>query len=100
VPVRTIMCLTSWASRYAKINVYMGPFVRMLNSAHAGRRLHASILLPIAAKIAIWMIRALLMLTVIDEKQFARSFDSWVVHEGEDVVVAKKDASLGGLGIL
>mmetsp|Transcript_6972 Transcript_6972/g.15184 ORF Transcript_6972/g.15184 Transcript_6972/m.15184 type:complete len:762 (-) Transcript_6972:5-2290(-) len=100
VPVRTMQCLASWASRYAKVCIYMSPFVRMLNNAHRGRRQHASIKLGVAAKLAIWVMRALLMLTVVAEQAFTRSFDSWIFRRGDDYVVARFDASLGGLGIL
>ncbi|KAJ1385755.1 hypothetical protein B484DRAFT_440366, partial [Ochromonadaceae sp. CCMP2298] len=100
VPVRTMQCLASWASRYAKVCVYMAPFVRMLNNSYRGRRQHASIKLSIAAKLAIWVMRALLMLTVVDEQGFARSFDSWAEEKGGDHVVARFDAALPGLGML
>ncbi|KAJ1393592.1 hypothetical protein B484DRAFT_277253, partial [Ochromonadaceae sp. CCMP2298] len=96
VPVRTMQCLASWASRYAKVCVYMAPFVRMLNNSYRGRRQHASIKLSIAAKLAIWVMRALLMLTVVDEQGFARSFDSWAEEKGGDHVVARFDAALPG----
>ncbi|KAJ1417340.1 hypothetical protein B484DRAFT_400865, partial [Ochromonadaceae sp. CCMP2298] len=99
VPVRTMQCLASWASRYAKVCVYMAPFVRMLNNAHRGRHQHASVRLCTAAKIAVWVMRALLMLTVVDERAFARSFDTWE-HFGDEVVIPRFDASLVGIGVL
>ncbi|KAJ1397005.1 hypothetical protein B484DRAFT_472186, partial [Ochromonadaceae sp. CCMP2298] len=98
VPVRTLQCLASWASRYAKVCVYMAPFIRMLNNAHRGRHQHASVALGIEAKIAIWVMRALLMLTVVDEQRFARSFTTWEDVGEAEVVISRFDASLAGIG--
>jgi hypothetical protein len=53
LPVRTMQCLASWASRYAMVCVFMAPFVRMLNNSHRGRRQHASVSLSVPAKISI-----------------------------------------------
>ncbi|KAJ1402594.1 hypothetical protein B484DRAFT_405375 [Ochromonadaceae sp. CCMP2298] len=46
------------------------------------------------------LMRALLMLTVVYEKGFARNFDSWTEQKRGEHVVVRFDAALPGLGML
>jgi hypothetical protein len=101
VPVRVLQRLASWAERYSLICVLIAPFQAALYRSYA----HHSDMgyvhpLPLSAQKAIWLIRCLLMLTVIHGTQFARPLRDLQRGGKEPCVVAEFDASLTGGGIL
>ena len=98
VTVKEMQRLASWASRYSKICERMKPFVRALYRSYCGRRPHARFTLPEEAQQAIRMFQAFFALTVVQERNFTRSFQSFTERRSRWIVVF--DASLTGLGVL
>ena len=97
-PVRHMMRLASWASRYAEICEEMKPFVRLLYSSYKGLALNTAFPLTNRTRQAIRMFRVLLALTFIMEFDFSRSMVSF--RPSRPVIIVEFDASLFGAGIL
>ena len=103
VPVKTLERLASWASRYSAICRPLKPFTSALYSAFwwmgplLNRR--ASLELPPRARISVRLWRTMLVALHLDEKTFARSFDSFRLHPMSEII-GEFDCSLEGAGIL
>jgi hypothetical protein len=105
VPFKLMEQLASWGSRYSGICLYLQPFTYILFCAlHRGRRGHSSvpILLTASEWKVIMLFRALLALTVLRARSYARSFDSFVPCRQFPVgcTLMTFDASLSGVGVL
>jgi hypothetical protein len=106
VPVRVIERLASWGSRYSLICRYMRPFNRALYSNICMRKApdrvlprNISVDLTPAAKRAICLWRAMLIVLRLDEDRFARSFESF--HESPSAdYIGEFDSSLEGSAAL
>lgn len=106
VPRRTLEKLASWGSRYSFICRFMKPFNRALYSAlprpaqrasgHYNQ--HASTTLPVPARRAIRLWRAMLCCLHLDETRFSRSFDQFRGKHAD--MVCEFDSSLAGSGLL
>jgi len=97
-PVRHMMRLASYASRYSEIVEEMKPFVRLLYSAYTGLALNTSFTLQDRTKQTIRVFQVLLALTAVLECQFSRSMVSF--RPVRPIVIVEFDASLYGAGIL
>ena len=91
--------LMSWSSRYVLVCGVMAPFQASLNALSAGRSVrHSTSPWSGAAKTAVRMWRAMLALVAVNEKQHARSLQSFKKRTPTHVVVT--DASLSQVGFL
>ena len=97
-PVKHIQRLASWSSRYSGILRHMRPFTAGLYAEVAGmHNVEVKKMLHWEAVRAVTMWSAMLVMMELDEKQFARSFDSFRVREPDTVICF--DASLYGIGV-
>ncbi|KAJ1411903.1 hypothetical protein B484DRAFT_455519 [Ochromonadaceae sp. CCMP2298] len=101
LPVKTVQRLASWGVRYGQICPLMHPFVSILyNEMRGMSRKFTTIRLSPLARVAVHMLRALTLLMGVDETNFSRPFESWVVPSTKAGIVVEKDGSLTGLGLL
>jgi hypothetical protein len=105
IPVKVIERLASWGSRYGSICPTLRAFNRALysviwrNDARHTLSRHVSIELTPAAKRTIRLWRAMLVALRLDERRFARSFESFrLVPNATDI--GEFDCSLDGAGVL
>ena len=99
--VKNLQKLGSLASRYGKICRFLSPMTRYIYRAYVGRKQQATVSLDEPAKLAIRLIRAILVLGLCSEvasSQMSRPIESFdrnpVLH------VVDFDASLTGIGLL
>jgi hypothetical protein len=103
VPMRIKMVqrLASWGVRYGTICPLLHPFTSVLYNELRGRsNKYSTILLSALARAAVHMLRALTLLMGVDEHNFSRPFESWVLPKHKMGLVAELDGSLSGLGLL
>ena len=101
VPVRHMMRLASYASRYAAICTEMRPLIRALYTAFSGLRHNSSITvekMPDGAKRSIQTLRLLIVLASVDELHFTRTMASFATKLPTCTV--EFDGCLHGAGIL
>ena len=106
IPFKTMEKLASWGSRYAGICLYLQPFTHTLFQAlQRGRRGH-NVFIPIRITPGEWRVillfQAMLALTVLRARTYARSFDSFAVRANfpHGCTLMVFDASLTGAGML
>ncbi len=99
VPVRRMEQLASWGVRYAAINETLLPFTRELYVSFAGLGRHTAVLLGPAARRAIHVFRALLVLTLLVPERATRPMWTFRVMFRKFLVI-EFDASLTGGGVL
>ena len=98
---RDVQRVASHASRYKRICPMLAPFSRSLYAALKGSASsHAKITLGRRANTAVWMLRALILLTELDGKMFTRSFESFTNFRKVPEWTVEYDACLDGLGII
>ena len=77
VSVKTLERLASWASRYSTVCVLIRPFVGWLYAAQAGQRRNVHVPLTEDLLRVCRLIQIMVVLSVVDENRFARSFMSF-----------------------
>ena len=98
---REVQRVASHASRYKRICPMLAPFSRSLYAALKGSTSpHTKINLGRRANTAVWMLRALILLTEIDGRIFSRSFESFTNFRTVPEWTVEYDACLDGLGIV
>ena len=101
VPVRDMMRLASYASRYAAICVEMRPLIRALYTAFRGLGVNTSISverMPEDARRSVQILRLLILLSSVDELHFSRTLGSFV--KTKPACTVEFDGCLHGAGIL
>lgn len=98
VSVRTLERMASMATRYSTVCVLMRPFVAILYAAQKGKHRDAVVPLSIDLERSCILIQLVLVLSVIDEQHFARSFLSFDVLNFPIETIIEFDASLTGIG--
>ena len=101
VPVRDMMRLASYASRYAAICVEIRPLIRALYAAYTGLSLNTAIsvaLMPADARRSVQIMRLLILLTSVDELHFSRPLASF--YKGSPAYTVEFDGCLHGAGII
>jgi hypothetical protein len=80
MPLKQLQKLGSWARRYGQVNKLLLPFTTALKHVTRGKtNHHCKVTLGSVARQAVQMIRLLLLLlTAMDEDNFARPLDAWV----------------------
>ena len=101
VTLEQMQRIASHASRYKKICPYMAPFAHALHHAQRG---HPNgnrypFPLPPDAQRAVWVLRALILLTATGGEEYTRSFQSMTKAATGHSWVIEYDASLTGIGL-
>jgi hypothetical protein len=99
IPMRVIETLAAYSSRYTLIFRIMRPFTTVLYTEIRGlRNRDVSIFLSAYCKVAIWMWRLVLCQLRLDERNYARTLDSFIIIQPD--VSIEYDAAVGdGIGI-
>jgi hypothetical protein len=101
IKVNELERLASWASRYGVVCVNMLPFTSKLYAAYAGRNRNSSVELSEELWRICRLFQALLVLSVLDENRYARSFRSSNLALCPCTAAIEFDASLfGGGGLI
>jgi hypothetical protein len=106
IPFHSMEQLASWGSRYSHICLYLEPFTHSLFQALNRGRRGATVFIPIILNPCEWRVillfRAMLALTVLRSRSYARSFDSFAHSDHFPVgcTLMVFDASLTGAGVL
>ena len=101
VPVRYMMKLASYASRYGAICTEMRPLARALYTSFSGLSPNTAVTverMPDAARRSIQVLRLLIILASVDELHFTRSLESFATKAPTCTI--EFDGCLHGAGIL
>ena len=100
VKVNEMQRYAQWASRYSKICVVLKPLVRALHKAYVGpmNAGRGQFKLREETRRVLCVFRALFILSLLEEKRFTRSFESFTTSP--PALIVEFDASLFGGGIL
>ena len=98
---RDVQRVASHASRYKRICPMLAPFSRSLYAALRGSTSnHMKITLERRALTAVWMLRALVLLTEMEGRMFTRSFESFTNFRVTPSWTVEYDACLEGVAVI
>jgi hypothetical protein len=107
IPFHRMEQLASWGSRYSHICRFFEPFTHSLFQALQRGRVAANVFIPMIVLLpkewrVILLFRAMLALTVLRSRTYARAFNSFVLRSGlqDGCTLMVFDATLTGAGIL
>ena len=99
--LKAVQRIASHGSRYKAVVPMMAPFTRALHAACKGHRhQHATFDLTRETMAAVWMMRVLLVLSEVMDRDFTRSFESFELRDRKPTWVIEYDASLRGLAVI
>jgi hypothetical protein len=98
---KMIQRVASHSSRYKRVVPIMAPFCRALHSACKGHtHPHVRFALTDAQMLSVWMMKILLILTVVDGVSFTRAFSSFTMRHEIPQWILEYDACLTGIAII
>ena len=99
--LKAMQRVASHGSRYKAVVPMMAPFTKALHAACKGHKHpHATFDLSEEAMAAVWMMRILLVLSEVLDKEFTRTFKSFELREKTPTWALEYDASLQGLAVI
>jgi hypothetical protein len=99
--LKAVQRVASHGSRYKAVVPMMAPFTKALHSACKGHNHpHATFDLSKEAMGAVWMMRILLVLSEVLDREFTRSFKSFELRDNQPEWIIEYDASLMGLAVI
>ena len=101
VDVKQMQRIASHASRYKRVCQLMAPFSHALYGA-CKQHPYDHVVFPLTQEqmAAVWMMRILLLLTVVSGLQYTRTFDSFSLRDLDPEWTIEYDASLDGIAII